>query len=52
MSKLRIRFIAIHSETVTFMVEEDVDDVMKLLEGVTLISLYRKAKENSLKTEL
>ena len=52
MSKLRMHFVAIHFEVVASIVEEDVDDVVKLLEGVMLINLYNKAKENNLKTEL
>ena len=57
MSKWRMHFIAIyfdviHFEVLTFIVEEDVEDVVKLLEGVTLINLYNKAKESNLKTEL
>ena len=57
MSKLRMHFIAIHFEVihfeaVAFIMEVDVEDVAKLLEGVMLISLYNKAKKNNLKTEL
>ena len=56
-SKLRMHFIAIlfkviHFEATGFIVEEDVEDVAKLLEGVMLISLYNRAKENNLKTKL
>ena len=50
--KVEDAFLAIHFEVVAFIVEEDVEDVTKLLEGVMLISLYNKAKENNLKTEL
>ena len=36
----------------SFYIEEDVEDIMKLLESIMLINLYNKAKENNLKTEL
>ena len=52
-----MHFIAIHFEVIYFevagfIVEEDVEDVAKLLEGIMLISLYNRAKENNLKTDL
>ena len=50
--KVEDAFIAIHFEVVAFIVEEDVEDVMKLLEGIMLINLYNKANQNNLKTEL
>ena len=50
--KVEDAFLAIHFKVVAFIVEEDVEHVVKLLEGVMLINMYNKAKENNLKTEL
>ena len=52
MSKLKMHFTVIHFEVVAFIMEEDVKEVVKFLEGIMLINLYNKAKENNLKTEL
>ena len=49
---IAIHFEVIHFEATGFIMEEDVEDVAKLMEGVMLISLYNRAKENNLKTNL
>ena len=49
---MAIHFEVIHFKAIGFIIEEDVEDMAKLLEGVMLISLYNKAEENNLKTKL
>ena len=49
---IAIHFEVIHFKAAGFIVEEDVEDVAKLLEAIMLISLYNRAKENNLKTNL